>query len=83
MRTLFHVGVVGLACFELANVYFIMPLPYSQRMRSVELAYALYIWRWTFRAAFGAAILAGAWPAWRGRAGRWLVATSLLVVGGI
>src|SRR5688500_1904090 len=83
MRKLFYLGALGLLCFELANVYFIMPLPYSQRMRSVDLAYRLHEWRWAFRLAFGAAMLAGLWPAWRARAGRRLVPASLLVAGGV
>ena len=84
MRKLFYLGVLGLACFELANVYFIMPLPFSQRMRSVELAYALHTWRWAFRALFGALILVGLRPAWRGRVRhRWLVGASLVAAGGV
>lgn len=42
MRFLFWPGVIGLAPLEVGLVYFIMPLPVSQRMRSIELAYALY-----------------------------------------
>ena len=40
MRKLFYVGLVLLVLFELANVYFIMPMPYSQRVRSIEVAYS-------------------------------------------
>ena len=63
MKKLFYAGVVGLALFELANVWFIMPLPYSQRVRSIDVAYALHSYRWLFRAAFGALILGGLKPA--------------------
>ena len=42
MKKLFWLGVVLLVVFELANVWFIMPLPYSQRMRSIDVAYALH-----------------------------------------
>lgn len=66
---IFWIGVVGLALLEIALVYFIMPMPGSQRMRSLELAYALYSWRWAGRAVFGALVLYGALGAWRG-AGR-------------
>ena len=84
MKKLFYLGLLGLVCFEVANVYFIMPLPGSQRMRSIDVAYALYQWRWAFRALFGAMILAGLGPAWRASAGhRWLVPASLLLAGGI
>lgn len=81
MRKLFIVGVAGLLLLELANVYFIMPMPGSQRMRSVDAAYRIYQWRWPLRAVFGAMILAGALPAWRtpGRR-RWLVPASLAVL---
>ena len=63
MRKRFIVGVVGLLLLELANVYFIMPMPGSQRMRSVDAAYLIYQWRWPLRAVFGAMILAVALPA--------------------
>jgi hypothetical protein len=49
MRTLFYVGLIGLALFEVAKVYFIMPMPGSQRMKSLDAAYALHTWRWWFR----------------------------------
>lgn len=65
MRKLFFAGVLLLALFEVANVYFIMPMPGSQRMRSIDLAYALYSWRWLVRALTGLLILAGMLPAWR------------------
>ena len=82
MKKLFAVGVVGVILFEIANVYFVMPLPGSQRMRSIDVAYLIYSWRWVARAAFGAAILAGAPAVWR-TAGwrRWLMPLSLLVAG--
>jgi hypothetical protein len=84
MRKLFIVGVVGLILVELANVWFIMPMPGSQRMRSVDAAFAIYRWRWTLRALFGAIALTGALPAWRiGGRLRWLVPTSLLLVAGV
>lgn len=52
MKKLYWTGITGLILFEVANVYFIMPLPGSQRMDSVGLAYFLYSWRWVFRALF-------------------------------
>ena len=59
MRKWFAVGVLWLVVFEFANVWFIMPLPFSQRVRSIDLAYALYTWRWAARAVFGTLLLAG------------------------
>lgn len=71
MRTLrpglFYVGAVVLVLFELANVYFIMPMPGSQRMRSLEFAYALYSWRWIVRVVALGAMAAGLGGVWRGR----------------
>jgi hypothetical protein len=81
-RQLFVAGVVGLLLVELANVYFIMPMPGSQRMRSVDAAYAIYRWRWWLRAAFAVVALAGVLPAWRssGRRTRWLVPAALVLL---
>lgn len=52
LKTLFYLGVAGLLLFEMANVYFIMPMPGSQRMESLDTAYSLYHWRWTIRGLF-------------------------------
>lgn len=59
MKKLFWFGVIGLLLFEVANVYFIMPMPGSQQMNSIDLAYFLYKWRWIFRSLFGLMILVG------------------------
>lgn len=59
MRKLFWFGIIGLLFFELANVYFIMPMPGSQQMNSIGLAYFLYKWRWIFRAVFGLFLIIG------------------------
>ena len=61
----FYAGLLLLALFELANVWFIMPLPYSQRVRSIDIAYAQHRYRWVFRVAFGLMIVGGARPAFR------------------
>jgi hypothetical protein len=84
MKKIFYLGISALVLFELANVYFIMPMPFSQRMRSIDVAYFLYSWRWAFRFAFGAIALAGLWSAWRAEGRRkWLVPASLLVAGAL
>lgn len=72
MRRLFALGAIGLIVFEVANVYFVMPLPGSQRMRSLEVAYAIHSWRWVLRGAFAALLLLGLPTTlrargWRGR----------------
>ncbi len=59
MKKLFYVGLAGLAVFEILNVYFIMPMPGSQQMNTIDLAYFLYTYRWSFRAFFVLMILAG------------------------
>lgn len=82
MKALFYLGIVGLILFEIANVYFIMPLPGSQRIRSIDLAYWLYTWRWAFRIGFGLLALAGVVAAWRAKGWRkWLVPGLIVLVG--
>ncbi|GAB4016742.1 DUF3179 domain-containing (seleno)protein [Spirosoma koreense] len=80
MKTLFYIGIIGLLGFEVANVYFIMPMPGSQRMNSLDLAYFLYSWRWGFRLLFGALILIGALRAFQGSKWPALVALVLVAV---
>jgi hypothetical protein len=71
MKKLFYAGLLGLVAFEVLKVYFIMPMPGSQRLNSVELAYALHGFRWAIRVALVLAIAAGARAAiqvrWRWR----------------
>ena len=83
MRKLFFLGLVLLAAFELANVYFIMPLPYSQRVRSIDVAYFLYVWRWWIRVALGVLIIVGARDAFRPGIRRWLAVASVCIVGAV
>ncbi|HNP53181.1 MAG TPA: DUF3179 domain-containing (seleno)protein [Ferruginibacter sp.] len=59
MKKWFYIGFFGWILFEIANVYFIMPMPGSQRMHSVELAYCLYSYRWGFRILFALLLLIG------------------------
>jgi hypothetical protein len=82
MKKLFYLGVLCLVSFEIARVYFIMPMPGSQRMRSIDVAYALHTWRWAFRLGCGVLIAAGLRAAWGGRGWRrWLAPASLLLTG--
>src|SRR6187402_1838820 len=84
MRVLFALGVIGLIVLEIALVYFIMPLPGSQGMRSIEAAYFLHSWRWLLRGILWALVVSAVLPAWRvGGWRRWLVPASLLVVAGV
>src|SRR5690349_18527279 len=59
MKKLFLTGIIGLLLFELLNVYLIMPMPGSQRMNSISIAYFLYQWRWVCRVLFVACIVIG------------------------
>ena len=84
MKKLFAVGVIGLLLLEIANVYFIMPMPGSQRMRSIDMAYAIYGWRWPLRVLFGAMILAGVLPMWRvNNSTKWFAPLGLILVAGV
>ena len=58
MKKVFYLGLIGLFLFEIANVYFIMPMPGSQEVNSLDVAYFLYTWRWFFRVLFILMILA-------------------------
>ena len=57
MKKLFYFGFAGMVLFEILNVYLIMPMPGSQQMNSIDLAYFLYKWRWVFRGSFAIALL--------------------------
>lgn len=81
MKKIFWIGTIGLLLFEAANVYFIMPMPGSQRMNSLDLAYFFYQWRWLFRIVFGVCIIAGLLKAeWKRR---WLLFFPLAVLGAV
>lgn len=78
MKKFFWIGLTGLLLFELANVYFIMPMPGSQKMNSIDLAYLLYNWRWVFRILFGILIVVGfVTSEWKRK---WLVIMPLIFV---
>ena len=80
MKKLFALGVLGVILTEVANVYFIMPMPGSQQMRSIDAAYAIYSWRWALRVIFGAMVLSGVPVVWRTTGWRRVLApTSLLL----
>lgn len=83
---LFATGIAASIVFELANVWFIMPLPGSQRMRSLEVAYAIHAARWPARALCAALVAGGAIALWRagpgGRA-RWGVPAALALAAAV
>ncbi len=77
MKKLFYIGAIGIALFEILNVYFIMPMPGSQRMNSLDLAYFLYSYRWFFRVALGLMIVVGASSAFK--ASKWIPAVVAII----
>jgi len=78
LRSALGVGVLGFVLFEVANIYLVMPLPGSQRLPSLPLAYALYQWRWPVRALCGVLMLAGLSDAWRAGRG-WRIGGGLAI----
>lgn len=82
MKKYFYVGIIGLILFEIAKVYFIMPMPGSQRMNSIDLAYFLHTWRWTFRIVFMLLIVLGSPSVFKAKR-KWLPALMILLVAGV
>ena len=82
MKKLFYFGILGLMLFEIANVYLNMPMPGSQQMQSIDLAYFLYTWRWAFRLGFLGLAALGFWKVWQGAKWWWpaLAGMAALVV---
>jgi len=81
MKKIFWFGIIGLLLFEIANVYFIMPMPGSQEMNSIDLAYFLYQWRWIFRGLFAAMIIVGIFRSrWKRK---WLLFFPIAMVAGV
>lgn len=81
MKKLFYLGLLGLILFEIANVYFIMPMPGSQRMNSIDAAYFLHTWRWAFRAIFGLLILVGVIAAFKKN--KWIIGLNILLLAAL
>ena len=78
MKKYFWLGLIGLLLFEIANVYFIMPMPGSQQMNSIDLAYFLYKWRWIFRGLFAAMIVLGLFRSqWKRK---WLLLFPIVII---
>ncbi len=81
MKKLFYFGILGLILFEIANVYFIMPMPGSQDMNSIDAAYFLYSWRWVFRGLLGLMVVLGLKSAFS--SSKWLPIFPILGLMGI
>jgi hypothetical protein len=81
MKKYFWLGFLGLLFFEILNVYFIMPMPGSQRMDSIGIAYFLYKWRWIFRTLFLLMIIAGLFKSnWKRK---WVPAIPLVLLAAV
>ncbi len=80
MKKLFYIGLIGIALFELLNVYFIMPMPGSQQVNNLDISYFLHTYRWFFRVGFGLLAIVGTASAFRIRH-KWIPAVVLLIVG--
>jgi hypothetical protein len=82
MKKLFYLGIIGIVLYEIAKVYFIMPMPGSQRMNSIDAAYILHTCRWPLRILFWAMIVAGGFAVFSGKR-KWLPAIMVLLAAGI
>jgi len=81
MKKYFWIGLIALLLFEIANIYFIMPMPGSQQMNSIDLAYFLYKWRWIFRGLFAAVIFIGLFRThWKRK---WLLIFPIAIISAI
>jgi hypothetical protein len=78
MKKLFYFGTLALAFFEILNVYFIMPIPGSQRMNSLDVAYFLYSYRWFFRIGFGLMAVVGVVSTFKTTKWKWVPALVIL-----
>ena len=81
MKKIFYFGLLGLLLFEILYVYLIMPMPGSQRMNSIDVAYFLYKWRWVFRGFFAAALLIGFFGTTFKR--NWIPAVALVITAAV
>lgn len=82
MKKGFYFGLVLWLLFEMANVYFVMPLPFSQRIGSIDVAYFLYSWRWGFRALIAVTLVGGVPAVWRDSPWHKMLASASLLVTG-
>jgi len=83
MKKLFWLGLIGLLLFEIVNVYFIMPMPGSQKMNSIDAAYFLYKWRWMFRGIFGLMIIIGLFKTRWHRRWKWLLILPIVILAAV
>lgn len=82
MKLYFYIGSIGLILFEILNVFFIMPMPGSQEINSIDLAYFLYTHRWLFRAFFVLMMIAGIVSSYQTKR-KWIPALVILIMLGV
>ena len=82
MKKFFYIGILGIILYEIAKVYFIMPMPGSQQMNSIDTAYFLHNCRWAFRIFFWLLIIGSAFVAFQTRQ-KWVPVLFLLLAIGI
>lgn len=64
-KKFFIAAIVFAIIFEWLRVYFIMPMPGSQKINSIDLAYFLHSYRWIFRIIFIGMMLLSFSNAWK------------------
>ncbi len=79
MKKLFFIGLIALIIFEVLKVYLIMPMPGSQQMDSIDLAYFLHRWRWAVRVLFLLLVVFGIADAFRGKT-KWIASALMILV---
>jgi hypothetical protein len=78
MKVLFYLGLALFVLFEVMKVFFIMPMPGSQEMDSLDFAYFLHNYRWAIRGILIALVLAGGINAFRSR--WWMASLTIAAV---
>jgi hypothetical protein len=82
VKKLFYIGLGLLTAFEFLNVFFIMPMPGSQEINSLDTAYFIHVHRWLFRILFFIITISGSLAAFRSGS-KWVPIVSLLIAAGI
>ena len=81
-RLVFPVALAALVLLEVALVWFIMPLPGSQRIRSLDLGFLLHSWRWPLRILLLTGLAAGLPALARARPARRVLGAAAALLAG-
>jgi hypothetical protein len=82
MKKIFYAGLLLIIFFELLNVYFIMPMPGSQEIKSLDAAYFIHLHRLIFRVIIVLLIISGSYSAFTVRL-KWVPLACVVVTLGI